>query len=74
MLVSLNPLKVFVPIGLIFIGIGAVILGLDLIEYFRSGRGNPVRRPFGVLGFGLFGLQTVFFGLLGHLIITNRRD
>ncbi len=74
MLVSLNPLKVFVPVGLIFIGIGAVILGVDLIEYFRQGRGNPVRRPFGVLGFGLFGLQTVFFGLLGHLVITNRRD
>ncbi len=74
MLVSLNPLKVFVPVGLIFIGIGAAILGLDLVEYFRSGRGNPVRRPFGVLGFGLFGLQTVFFGLLGHLVITNRRD
>ncbi len=74
MLASLNPLKVFVPVGLIFIGIGAVILGLDLFEYFQRGRGNPVRRPFGVLGFGLFGLQTVFFGLLGHLVITNRRD
>jgi len=74
MLVSLNPLKVFVPVGLLFVAVGAVILGLDLIEYAQSGRGNPVRRPFGILGFGLFGLQTVFFGLLGHLVITNRRD
>ena len=73
MLVSLNPLKVFVPVGLLFVGIGAVILGLDLFEYLQTGRGDPVRRPFGVLGFGLFGLQTVFFGLLGHLVITNRR-
>jgi len=72
MLVSLNPLKVFVPIGLVFMGIGTVILGIDLYEYVQLGRGVPVRRPFGVLGFGLFGLQTVFFGLLGHLVITNR--
>jgi glycosyltransferase involved in cell wall biosynthesis len=74
LLVSLNPLKVFVPIGLIFIGIGTVILGLDFVEFLRSGQGKPVQRPFGVLGFGLFGLQTVFFGLLGHLVVTNRRD
>jgi len=69
MLVSLNPLKVFVPVGLVFMGVGTAILGLDLYEYFQSGR-----RPFGVLGFGLFGLQTLFFGLLGHLVITNRHD
>jgi len=74
MLVSLNPLRVFVPIGLVFVAVGAIILGIDLIDYLQSGRGKPVQRPFGVLGFGLFGLQTVFFGLLGHLIITSRRD
>jgi ABC-type dipeptide/oligopeptide/nickel transport system permease component len=61
-------------IGLIFILIGAGIMTADIIEFIRSGGGDVIRRPFGVLGFGLFGLQTVFFGLLGHLVITNRRD
>jgi glycosyltransferase involved in cell wall biosynthesis len=74
MLVSLNPLKVFVPVGMLFVGVGAAILGIDLFDYFQKGAGEPVQRPFGVLGFGLFGLQTVFFGLLGHLVITSRRD
>ena len=72
MLVTIAPLKVFVPIGLAFIAVGTGILGADLVDYFQTGRGNMVRRPLGVLGFGIFGLQTVFFGLLGHLVITNR--
>ena len=74
MLVSLNPLKVFVPIGLVFMAVGAGILFIDFVDFLQDRTGDLVRRPFGVLGFGLFGLQTVFFGLLGHLIITNRRE
>ena len=74
MLITLAPLKVFVPAGLTFIAIGVGILGADLVEYFQTGRGNMVRRPLGVLGFGIFGLQTLFFGLLGHLVVSNRRD
>lgn len=50
--------------------VGAVILGLDLLEYWQIGRGNMVRRPFGMLGFEIFGLQTVFFGLLWLAPVT----
>jgi glycosyltransferase involved in cell wall biosynthesis len=72
LLVTLAPLKVFVPIGLAFMAVGLLILGMDVLEFWQTGRGNMIRRPFGVLGFGIFGLQTVFFGLLGHLVISNR--
>lgn len=74
LLVTLAPLKVFVPIGLTFMGVGLLILGMDIVEFWQIGRGNVVRRPFGVLGFGIFGLQTVFFGLLGHLVISSRKE
>ena len=74
LLVTLAPLKVFVPIGLAFMTVGILILGMDVVEFWQSGRGNVVRRPFGVLGFGIFGLQTVFFGLLGHLVVSNRKE
>jgi glycosyltransferase involved in cell wall biosynthesis len=73
LLVTLAPLKVFVPIGLAFMAVGLLILGMDVLEFWQTGRGNMIRRPFGVLGFGIFGLQTVFFGLLGHLVISTRR-
>ena len=74
LLVSLNPLGVFVPIGLVFMAIGTGIAIIDIVDFLRTGTGDVIRRPFGVLGFGLFGLQTVFFGLLGHLVINVRRD
>ena len=74
LLVTLAPLKVFVPVGLAFMAVGLLILGMDVVEFWQTGRGNVIRRPFGVLGFGIFGLQTVFFGLLGHLVVTNRKS
>jgi len=72
LLVALNPLRVFVPLGTVFLLVGLAILAADLSDFFRGLSRSPVRRPFGVLGFGLFGLQTVFFGVLGHLVIQHR--
>jgi glycosyltransferase involved in cell wall biosynthesis len=72
MLVVLNPIRVFVPVGLVFIGVATIIVGLDLSAYLQGVSTQLVARRFAVLGFGLFGLQTVFFGLLGHLIIYHR--
>jgi len=72
MLVVLNPIRVFVPIGLVFMGVATIIAGLDLSAYLRGLSTQLVARRFAVLGFGLFGLQTVFFGLLGHLIVYHR--
>jgi glycosyltransferase involved in cell wall biosynthesis len=72
MLATLRPLKVFVPIGLTFIALGTIILGWDLVQWFFGDASKPVQSPNGVIGFGLFGLQTLFFGLLGHLVIQSK--
>lgn len=74
MLVMLAPLKVFVPIGLAFMAVGVGLLVTDLVNYFLVSGGTIIRRPLGVLGFGIFGLQTVFFGLLGHLVVSSRNE
>jgi glycosyltransferase involved in cell wall biosynthesis len=74
LLVLLDPLRVFVPLGLGFMAIGAAILVNDVYAFLMLGADRIVEQRFGVLGFGLFGLQTVFFGILGHLIIASRRD
>lgn len=74
LLVMLDPLRVFVPLGLVFMAVGAGILVNDVYAYLALGADRLVDQRFGVLGFGLFGLQTVFFGVLGHLVITSRRD
>ncbi len=73
MLATLRPLKVFVPIGLSFMLLGTVILGWDVIDWAMGNSAKVISRPNGVIGFGLFGLQTVFFGLLGHLVIQQSR-
>lgn len=70
---TLRPLKVFGPIGLTFVVVATVMFGWDITHYFLGNSRTPVQNPNAVLGFGLFGLQTLFFGLLGHMIIQQTR-
>jgi len=74
MLATLRPLKIFVPIGLTFVLLGAGIFAWDFAQWLLGEASRPVNRANAVLGFGLFGLQTLFFGLLGHLVIQQSRS
>jgi glycosyltransferase involved in cell wall biosynthesis len=74
MLATLRPLRVFVPLGVTFVLLGAGVLGWDLTQWLLGNSSRPVQSPNAVIGFGLFGIQTVFFGLLGHLIIQQSRS
>ena len=69
-LVLVNPLKVFVPIGVLSFLIG-VVLGLVELVLVVSGRTDVVHDGAIVL-FIVFGLQSLFFGLLADLIINKR--
>jgi hypothetical protein len=66
-------MKIFVPIGSLFLGLGIIVFLWELIEYFEGLTTRPVEDVNLVLGSGLFGLQTIFFGILAELVIDNRR-
>lgn len=70
-LVSVKPLRVFGPIGGLFLGMGTLVFFIELIQFFMGQTIRPVMHVFLVLGFSLFGLQTLFFGVLAHLIVES---
>jgi glycosyltransferase involved in cell wall biosynthesis len=72
-IVGLRPMKVFVPIGSLFLGLGSIVFVWELIEYFQGLTTRPVEDVNLVLGSALFGLQTIFFGILAQLVIENRK-
>jgi len=72
-LVGVRPMKVFAPLGLAFVGLAAAVFVWQLVEWLAGQAPKPVRNVNLVLGAGLFGLQTFFFGLLAELIVRRNR-
>jgi glycosyltransferase involved in cell wall biosynthesis len=71
-LVGVRPMKVFAPIGLAFIGLALAVAGIEVSEWLAGVTAKPIEHVNLTLGSGLFGLQTLFFGLLAQLIIEHR--
>lgn len=72
-IVGLRPMKIFVPIGSFFLGLGSIVFVWELIEYFQGLTTRPVEDVNLVMGSALFGLQAIFFGVLAQLVIENRK-
>jgi glycosyltransferase involved in cell wall biosynthesis len=72
-LAGVKPMRVFAPLGLGFIALAAVTFGWQFGEWLVAGAAKPVRSVNFVLGTGLFGLQTFFFGLLAELVVRRQR-
>lgn len=72
-IVGLRPMKVFLPIGGAFLMLGGTVFLFEMAEYFAGITTRPVEDVNLVLGSTLFGLQTIFFGILAQLIIDTRR-
>lgn len=76
-LIAVRPLRVFVPVGLFFLAIATGVFCVEVAQWFWGPEGaydKPVRSANLVLGTGLFGLQTLFFGCLAELIVFTRRN
>jgi hypothetical protein len=72
-LVCVKPLHVFGLVGLAFLLTGSVLAAFDLAQWVKGLTGKPVVHAVGVVGLLLFGLQTLFFGLLADLIVQRGR-
>jgi glycosyltransferase involved in cell wall biosynthesis len=68
-LVGVKPMRVFAPIGLVALGIGSTVFIVELFYWFLGKTPKPVMHVNVTLGLLLFGLQTVFFGILAELIV-----
>lgn len=72
-IVGVKPMKIFAPVGLSFFIIGVLVFGIELIVWACGGAAKPVTHVNAVLGSILFGIQTLFFGILAQLIISMGR-
>lgn len=70
-LVGIKPMRVFAPIGFIFLFIGFVTFSFELLSWFVGKSHKPVIHVNAVMGLGFFGLQTLFFGILAELIVRS---
>ncbi len=74
-LIGIKPLKVFAPVGFAFLVIALIVSIHDLSGWIIGNSAKPIQKTNLVLGFGFFGLQTLFLGLLADLIVSiHQRD
>lgn len=70
---SVRPMRIFVPVGLAFAALGFFVFLYQFGSFLLGYTARPVYNVNLVLGTVLFGIQTVFFGVLAQLIVQTRR-
>ena len=73
-LVSVKPMRIFASIGLVFMGTASVVFCWQFAQWLAGHAPKPVVSVNFVLGTGLFGLQTFFFGVLAELIVRRPKQ
>jgi hypothetical protein len=73
-LVGVKPMRVFAPVGLLFLGLAAGVAAWQIAGWLMGEATKPIRHVNFVLGTGLFGVQTFFFGLLAELIVRRKES
>ncbi|ABK45758.1 glycosyl transferase, family 2 [Magnetococcus marinus MC-1] len=68
-LISVRPLKIFAPLGLGCFFLGGGVAMAELVHWLFGAGIKPVVHVNLVLALCTFGLQTLFFGILAHLIV-----
>ncbi len=70
LLIATKPLRVFGTIGVLFLAVGTAVFFADLYQWAFHAAEKPVVHANAVLGFSLFGLQTLFFGIIAELLVN----
>lgn len=71
---GVKPMKVFFPVGATFFMVGVAVFLWQITEWLLGYSDRPVQQVNLVLGSALFGLQTIFFGILAQLIVQTRKS
>lgn len=73
-IVSIKPMKIFLPIGFFFLFFAGIVFSVELTLWFLDKTAKPVLHDATILVLVFLGLQTFFFGLLAELIVrTNKK-
>ena len=72
-LIGIKPLKVFGTLGLFACFLALVVSLINLTQWITGVTDKPIEHSNFVIGVGLFGLQTLFFGLLADMIVQLQR-
>ncbi len=72
-LAGLHPMRVFGPVGLFFLAAAFGVAVVEIVLFFNGFFDRPIEHVNLVLGSLVLGLQTFFFGLLGELIVRNKK-
>jgi len=70
---SVKPMRIFVPLGFAFVALGGIVFAAQIVSWLLGHGTKPVENVNLVMGSILFGVQTVFFGVLAELIVQTRR-
>ncbi len=73
LMVSIRPLRVFLPLAAIFLVAAAGVSSTEVALWMAGHGAKPVEHVNLVTGLGMFGLNTGFFGLLAELVVQRRR-
>jgi glycosyltransferase involved in cell wall biosynthesis len=71
---GVKPMKIFAPIGLSFLLFASCIFGIEIIYWLLGMTTKPVMHVNAVLGLSMFGLQSIFFGVIAELINLNTKN
>jgi len=72
-LVGVRPLRVFAPLGLLFLLAGFGLGAYETTQWLLDATSKPVVHINLVQGLIFFGMQTLFFGLIADLIVKQNR-
>ncbi len=72
LLVGVKPMRVFVPVALAFLATAMALFSVEFLQWLNGNAEKPVSHVNLVSGLALFGLQTLFFGILAELIVQTK--
>lgn len=73
-IIGIKPLKIFGPIGWLFLSLGFFVFLFQFSSYLLGNNEKPVENVNLVLGSFLFGLQILCFGFLADLVVKMSRN